>query len=137
MTPINLEAISWRGLHAHEGTGWMQRGPQLADAGPQDGNPAVVTQRPQSLQDHHGTGARVLLQQAGYHWFERVDLAGARSTSRGLHGRVDVLPDRSAGQMHVNRDLPYRPMLALVELMDFVDVVRVEHGFGCKAAPVK
>jgi hypothetical protein len=128
VTPINLEAISGRGLHAHEGAGRMQRAPQFTDAGPQDGDAAIVTQRPETLQDDHGTGTGVLLKQAGYDWFEGIDLAGPRSASRGLHRRVDVLPNRPAGQMHVTGDLPHRPVLPVVQPVDFVDAVGIEHG---------
>jgi len=42
VAPVDLEALSGTGLHPHEGAGWMQRAPQLADVSPQDGNPAIV-----------------------------------------------------------------------------------------------
>src|SRR6267143_1869848 len=43
-------------------------------------------------QDDHGTGARVLLQQAGDSQLERIELAASRTASGSLHRRVQVLP---------------------------------------------
>ena len=45
VAPVDLEALSGSGLHAHEGAGRMRRALQLADVISQNGNSTIVPER--------------------------------------------------------------------------------------------
>jgi len=106
----------------------MQRAAELAHASPQGGDAALVAQRPETLQDHHGTDAGILLQQVGDSRLEGIHLGGPTTASRRLHRRVQVLAEGFAGQMKVAGDLAQGPMFAVEEPVNFVKAVGIQHG---------
>src|SRR5271167_613194 len=128
MAPIDLEALPGGRLHAHEGSAGVQRGPPLADVSPQDGDAALVAQRTQALEDDHGTGVRVLFQEVGDGGLEGIELTGSRVANGPRHRRVQVLADGFPGQMEVACHLTQGPMLFVVEAVDFVKTINIEHG---------
>ena len=128
MAPVDLEALRGAGFHAHEGAGRMCGAPQLADVISQNGDSTLVPERSQALQDDHGAGGRVLLQQVGDGRLERINLAGSLTVSGSLHRRLDVPPQSFSRQVQMASDLARRPMLAVEQAVNFVNAVGIQHG---------
>ena len=88
----------------------------------------------QALEDDGAWGVRVLLEQFADERLERIELAGARTADRRRHGSRKILFHGAGGQAELAGDAAHRPMLAAGETMNFVDLLKVQHGCGYKPA---
>jgi hypothetical protein len=88
----------------------------------------------QALEDDGAWGVRVLLEQFADEGLEGIELAGARSADRRRYRSYEILFHGAGGQTELTGDAAHRPMLAAGETMNFVDLLKVQHGCGYKPA---
>lgn len=72
-------------------------------------------------------GARVLHQQLGGEWLEKIELAGARPMDGQAHRRVEILLEGAQVHVELASNAPHRPTLAHRQPVNFVDLVRPQH----------
>ena len=81
-------------------------------------------------------GARgVLLEQICDQGLEGIELARTETADRRRHRSPEVLFHGAGGPMEMTGDAAHRPVLATGEPMDFVNLLRVQHGSGYKPPP--
>ena len=73
---------------------------------------------------------RVLLEKFGDGGLERIQLAGALSSSGGAGRRGQVLGDGSTPQVEMTSNLAHRPLLGEVQAMNGVDLFCRQHGLA-------
>jgi hypothetical protein len=117
---------------ARRGTG-RPHSPQIAI---QDGAATSIAGLFEALEDDGTGSAGVLLEQISDQGLERIEFAGAGTVGRQRRGSPEILFHGASRQMEMAGDAAHRPMLALGEPMDFIDLVCLQHGSGYKPQPL-
>jgi hypothetical protein len=128
VSPINLEALAWRWLHAQKGSVGFQLRAGGMHIIAQDSVSAAIAEWPQFLFDDSCRHAGVLFQPFGDSGFEGIEFTFALSLGGLLGRRIEVLLDGPPTHAQVALDLADRPVLGPVQAMQVVDLIGGEHG---------
>ena len=115
VAPVHIEPFARRRFDANVSATGDDALAKSAQVILDDGEPAVVAMRLQSLGDHGGVGVRVLLVQLGNDWLEWIELTGAIAVSGLRSRRFEILGKGAAADSHMPRDFAQGPFLHEVE----------------------